>query len=63
MPSTPHPLFLSLPRCRYWQLDRSPSSFATPPFGKDLDEQILVPYPIESPLSGVRNLTDHGYAW
>ena len=46
-----------------WQLDRTPKSFDDPPFGVDLPEEILVPFPIESPLSGVRNLTDHDYAW
>lgn len=46
-----------------WQLDRTPTSFSDPPFGLDLDERILVPYPIESPLSGVRNLTEAGFAW
>jgi len=46
-----------------WQLDRSPTNLNEPPFGTTLPEEILVPYPIESPLSGVRNLTEHGFAW
>jgi len=46
-----------------WQIDTRPESLESPPFGVDLNETILVPYPIESTLSGVRRLTDQGYAW
>ena len=46
-----------------WQIDTTPSSLANPPFGKELDSSILVPYPIESMLGGVHRMTDSGYAW
>ena len=35
-----------------------PSDLSTPPFGKKLDGRILVPYPIESALSGVMKRTE-----
>jgi len=44
-----------------WEVDYSVADLSEPPFGKTLGQQILVPYPIESPLSGIRNLTAHGY--
>ena len=46
-----------------WQIDTTPASLANPPFGKELDSSILVPYPIESMLGGVHRMTDSGYAW
>jgi len=48
---------------RKWQIDTHATSFEEPPFGTELDDTILVPYPIESTLGGVRRLTDEGYAW
>ena len=44
-----------------WELDASIPNLDHPPFGRSLPQQILVPYPIESPLSGVRNITAHGF--
>ena len=37
-----------------WSIDYSVQDLNSPPFGKTLPEQILVPYPIESSLSGIR---------
>lgn len=36
-----------------WQFQGAQQADEAPPFGKDLKEQILVPYPVESALSGV----------
>ena len=44
-----------------WEVDASVASIDSPPFGHTLSGHILVPYPIESPLSGIRNLTASGY--
>ena len=46
-----------------WQVDANVSDLSTPPVGKTLPEEMLVPYPIESPLSGLRRLTNNGYLW
>ena len=46
-----------------WEFEASIASLDNPPFGRTLSGQILVPYPIESPLSGIRNLTAHGYSF
>lgn len=46
-----------------WQIDTHAESLDKPPFGNELNETILVPYPIESTLGGVRRMTDTGYAW
>ena len=40
-----------------WQLAFGQQGDA-PPFGKDLDQQVLVPYPVESALSGVMKHAD-----
>ena len=50
-PSLDHPLWLSLNGL--WQYAATDGQ-AAPPFGKSLDDQVLVPYPIESVLSGVQ---------
>lgn len=44
-----------------WQIDYNVTDLNDPPFGKNLDEEILVPYPVESPLSGLRKLTANYY--
>lgn len=46
-----------------WQFVSNVSDLSEPPFGKDLPEELLVPYPIESPLSGIRRNTDKDYMW
>ena len=46
-----------------WQVDSTVSDLNNPPFGKTLPQQLLVPYPIESPLSGIRKLTDKDNMW
>ena len=48
-----------------WKLNRSVPDLSAPPInsGYPDGEDILVPFPIESGLSGVRNLTDNGYAF
>jgi len=35
----------------------------TPPFGVTLPEEILVPFPVESPLSGIRKLPPSFTMW
>jgi hypothetical protein len=37
-----------------WQIDYSVKDLSAPPFGQTLAEEILVPYPLESSLSGIR---------
>ncbi|MFE3638282.1 hypothetical protein [Streptomyces cellostaticus] len=39
-------------------LETSARSAFTPPFDKDLDERILVPYSVESALSGIKRHED-----
>ena len=46
-----------------WQFVSNVSDLSEPPFGLNLPEELLVPYPIESPLSGIRRNTDKGYMW
>jgi beta-galactosidase/beta-glucuronidase len=47
-----------------WQVDyRSFKSLDQPPFGRILPDEILVPYPIESSLSGLRQQPAFGYLW
>jgi hypothetical protein len=46
-----------------WQVDATISDLNNPPFGRTLAQELLVPYPIESPLSGIRNLTEKNYMW
>ena len=46
-----------------WQINHTISDLTSPPFGKDLPYEILVPYPVESPLSGIRNLTTNNFLW
>ncbi|MFC8599529.1 PA14 domain-containing protein [Isoptericola sp. NPDC057191] len=41
-----------------WQFQASEEG-ATPTFGKDLDERITVPFPVESLLSGIERHEDH----
>ena len=36
-----------------WEFQRSADANEEPPFGKKLDEKILVPFPVESALSGI----------
>ncbi|MCC6398887.1 MAG: hypothetical protein IT282_17875, partial [Bacteroidetes bacterium] len=40
-----------------WEYD-TPADLNTPPFGKALGKTILVPYPVESALSGVMTRTE-----
>ena len=55
MPEYPRPQ-LTRPRWQnlngVWQF-ASAAAGETPPFGQDLAERILVPYPVESALSGI----------
>ena len=44
-----------------WQIDYAVADLSDPPFGRNLTEEILVPYPLESPLSGIRKSPVHGY--
>jgi hypothetical protein len=37
-----------------WEIDYLVEDLSNPPFGKTLPDQILVPYPLESSLSGIR---------
>lgn len=46
-----------------WEVDYTVSDLENPPFGKSLSQELLVPYPVESPLSGIRNLTERDYMW
>jgi beta-galactosidase/beta-glucuronidase len=46
-----------------WEIDISASSLDSPPFGATLPRQILVPYPVESPLSGIRQLPPNYTMW
>eukprot|EP00546_Thalassionema_frauenfeldii_P013869 CAMPEP_0178928054 /NCGR_PEP_ID=MMETSP0786-20121207/19625_1 /TAXON_ID=186022 /ORGANISM="Thalassionema frauenfeldii, Strain CCMP 1798" /LENGTH=118 /DNA_ID=CAMNT_0020603745 /DNA_START=54 /DNA_END=410 /DNA_ORIENTATION=+ len=47
-----------------WEFNSTVSGLSTPSFNSSLgDQEILVPYPVESPLSGIRNSTAHGYMW
>ena len=47
-----------------WDLDYStPKSLEDPPFGRSLPAQILVPYPLESSLGGIREQPAFGYMW
>ncbi|MDN5853831.1 MAG: glycoside hydrolase family 2, partial [Actinomycetia bacterium] len=41
-----------------WQFSDA-SADEQPPIGEDLDERVLVPYPIESALSGIKRHEDH----
>ena len=48
-----------------WQ-HTTASSFSNPPIGQDLTEEILVPYPVESALSGIMDedfSSTHQYMW
>jgi hypothetical protein len=54
-PSLGHPQWMSLNGL--WQYAASDAKGA-PPFGQTLKEQVLVPYPIESVLSGVQKHSD-----
>ncbi len=42
-----------------WQFAAASSTGQRPPVGKDLAERVLVPYPIESALSGIQRHEDH----
>ena len=46
-----------------WEIDTAAANLATPPFGKTLPDEILVPYPVESPLSGIRRLPANLNMW
>ena len=46
-----------------WELDRFSDEAAAPPFKRHLPEQILVPFPVESALSGIRNQSIAGHLW
>ena len=63
----PNPLMRRAAWCSLngvWELDRFVADLSSPPFGGgDLPETILVPFPIESALSGVRNTTASDVAW
>ena len=43
-----------------WQIDYNVTDLSDPPFGRNLTEEILVPYPLESPLSGIRRSPARG---
>ena len=47
-----------------WQLDRTVADLSDPPINRGISggEDILVPFPIESSLGGVGNVTEHGYS-
>src|SRR3954465_10057352 len=42
-----------------WQFAEAAAAGETPPTGKDLANRILVPYPVESSLSGIQKHVDH----
>jgi beta-galactosidase/beta-glucuronidase len=46
-----------------WEFDHRVSNLDEPPFNSTLDFAILVPFPVESPLSGIRNLTKYNHMW
>ena len=48
-----------------WQIDINATDLGAPPFGAALPSEILVPYvyPVESPLSGIRQLPAHYTMW
>ena len=47
-----------------WDADSSPANLTHPPFSPAvLPQQILVPYPFEAALSGIRELPKHHYMW
>ncbi|CAB9497306.1 family 2 [Seminavis robusta] len=46
-----------------WQVDFTVPNLDSAPFGQSLDYEILLPFPVESPLSGIRKNTQHGYMW
>jgi len=54
-PSLDHPQWMSLNGL--WQYTATEGK-GTPPFGQSLNDQVLVPYPIESVLSGVQKHSD-----
>src|SRR5205085_270818 len=43
-----------------WQYQRG-SPGQPPPFGRDLAQTILVPFPVQSPLSGIKRGDTHGW--
>ena len=47
-----------------WDADGSPKDLSAPPFAPAvLPKQILVPFPFESSLSGIRELPENHYMW
>ena len=47
-----------------WDADSSPEDLSSPPFSPAaMPQRILVPYPFEAALSGIRELPKHGYMW
>ncbi|NID14092.1 glycoside hydrolase family 2 protein [Luteibacter yeojuensis] len=55
-PSLEHPRWMNLNGL--WQYAAAADGKAPPPFGKTLKDKVLVPYPIESVLSGVQKHSD-----
>ena len=47
-----------------WDADSSPADLTHPPFSPAvMPQQILVPYPFEAALSGIRQLPKNHYMW
>ena len=46
-----------------WEADGSPADLSAPPFAGAMPQQILVPFPFEAALSGIRMLPKHHYMW
>ena len=46
-----------------WEFEINATDLETPPFGVTLPQEILVPFPVESPLSGIRKLPPHFTMW
>jgi hypothetical protein len=47
-----------------WDADSSPANLTSPPFSPAvMPQQILVPYPFEAALSGIRELPKFHYMW
>lgn len=46
-----------------WQFDPNAADLKNPPFNHQLPAEILVPFPVESPLSGIRQQPPNGYMW
>ena len=46
-----------------WEFDRFATNLDSPPFQRHLPERILVPFPVESALSGIRRVNPSGFYW